>query len=66
MRKLWTPPTGVGLLRMRKQEKLVVLPDGTRAKVTLDDSGTVRQTETDERMDALVMPKPVVIKIHRS
>lgn len=61
--KLWTPPTGIAQLRMRKRQKTVTLPDGRRALITIDDSGTVKQTETDEQLDALVRPKSVTIKV---
>lgn len=59
---IWTPPTGLALLKHRATEKLVVLPDGRRAKVTVDDSGTVQHTETDDQLDALVRPRTVTIR----
>lgn len=47
------------ILRMRASERLVVLKDGRRAKVTVDDSGTVTQIETNDQLDAIVRPKTV-------
>lgn len=63
MAELWTPPKGVAQLRMRKRQKTVTLPDGRRALITVDDSGTVQQTETAEQLDAVVRPKTVTIQI---
>lgn len=62
---LWTPPSGLALLKHRAKERTVTLPDGTRAKVTVDDSGTVQHTETDDRLDALVRPKTVTIHVRK-
>jgi hypothetical protein len=62
-RGLWTPPTGVGLLRMRATERTLTLPSGERAKVTTDDSGTVEHTETAERLDVKVSPGHVTVKV---
>lgn len=63
MAELWTPPTGIAQLRMRAKKKTVTLPDGRRALITVDDSGTVQHTETDDRLDAIVRPKTVRIQI---
>lgn len=63
MTALWTPPTGVAQLRMRAKKKTVTLPDGRRALITLDDSGTVTQIESAEQLDAIVRPKTVAIRI---
>lgn len=63
MAGLWTPPTGVAQLRMRAKKRTVTLPDGRRALVTVDDSGTVQQTETAEQLDAVVRPRTVTIQI---
>lgn len=63
--ELWTPPRGVGLLRHHAVRRTVTLPDGTRALVTVDDSGTVKQIETADRLDAVVRPKTVTIKIRK-
>jgi hypothetical protein len=59
--RLWTP----ALLRHRAKKRTVTLPDGRRALVTVDDSGTVQHTETAERLDAVVRPKTVTIKVLR-
>ena len=61
---LWTPPR-FNTTRMRARERTVTLPDGRRAKVTVDDSGTVTQIETDDQLDAIVRPKAVTILIRR-
>lgn len=62
---LWVPPS-FALLRHRARERTVTLPDGRRAKITVDDSGTVRHTETDEQLDALVRPKTITLKVRGS
>ena len=53
----------VDVLRMRPKQRTVTLKDGRRAKVTVDDSGTVTQIETDEQLDAVVRPKAVTVRI---
>lgn len=63
--KLWTPPTGVAWLRMRTRKRTVTLPDGTRALVTIDDSQTVKQIESEDRLDAVVRPKAVTVQIRK-
>jgi hypothetical protein len=63
MSGLWTPPTGVALLKLRATEKTLTLPSGERAKVTVDDSGTVEHTETDERLDVKVSPEKITMKV---
>jgi hypothetical protein len=63
MSGLWTPPTGVALLKMRATEKTLTLPSGERAKVTVDDSGTVKHCETAERLDVKVSPKKITVKV---
>lgn len=63
MAELWTPPTGIAQLRMRAKKKTVTLPDGRRALVTVDDSGTVTQVESADQLDAIVRPKTVRIEI---
>lgn len=55
---LWVAD-GFSLLRMRAKERTVTLKDGRRAKVTVDDSGTVTQIETNDQLDAIVRPKTV-------
>lgn len=61
---LWVPRT-VNVLRYRATERTVTLPDGRRAKVTVSDSRTVKQIETDESLDAVVRPRTVAIKVRR-
>ena len=53
------------VLKHRKREKTVTLPNGKRAKVTWDDSGTVKHTETDEQLDCLVRPRSVKLALRR-
>lgn len=60
---LWTPPTGLALLRMQGREWIQQLPNGKRVRVTVDDSGTVTQVEHDDRLDAIVRPATVTIQI---
>jgi hypothetical protein len=44
------------ILRFRARTKTVTLPNGERAKVTIDDSGTVRHVEHGDHIDATVRP----------
>ena len=60
--QLWVP-NGFNFLRHRATERTVTLRDGRRAKVTVDDSGTVTQIETDDQLDAIVRPPRVTIQI---
>lgn len=53
---------GFGFLRMRKRERTVTLRTGERAKVTVDDSGTVTQIETADGLHAVVAPKTITIR----
>lgn len=62
---LWVP-SSFNINRMRARTKTVTLPTGERAKVTWDDSGTTRHTETDERLDALVRPRTITLKVRRA
>jgi len=64
---LWVPH-GFSFLRHRATKKTVTLKTGERALVTVDDSGTVTQIETADRLDAIVRPKTVTVKIrpHRT
>lgn len=61
---LWTPGAP-SLLRHRATKRTVTLPTGERALVTVDDSGTVMQIETAERLDAIVRPKSVRVQLLR-
>lgn len=54
---------GFSFLRHRATKKTVTLRTGERALVTTDDSGTVTQIETAERLDAVVRPKTVRIRL---
>lgn len=55
---LWVAD-GFSFLRYRATERTVTLRDGRRAKVTVDDSGTVTQIETNDQLDAIVRPATV-------
>lgn len=61
--KMWVPPRGVALLRHHASKRTTTLPDGRRALVTIDDSGTVEQIETADQLDAIVRPRTVRIQI---
>lgn len=60
---LWVPPRGVGLLRFRATTRTVTLPNGERAKVTIDDSRTVKQIERNEGLDAVVSPSTIRVQV---
>lgn len=62
MAELWTP-NAPPLLRHRAKKRTVTLPDGRRALVTVDDSGTVTQIESADRLDAIVRPRTVRIQL---
>lgn len=66
---LWLPGAPA-LLTHRPRSRTVTLRDGRRALITVDDSGTVQHTESSlpgtgvsNRLDAVVRPKTVTIKI---
>lgn len=65
MAELWVPPR-VPLLTHRAKKRTVTLPNGERALITVDDSGTVTNVEHGEHLDAIVRPKTVTIKIRRA
>jgi len=44
------------LLKFRARTRTITLPTGERAKVTVDDSGTVRHVEHGDHLDATVRP----------
>jgi hypothetical protein len=58
---LWVP----NLVTHRATKRTVTLKSGERALVTTDDSGTVTQIETAERLDAIVRPTTVRIQLRR-
>lgn len=64
MSGLWTP--GTFFPKFRASKKVVTLKDGRRAEVSVDDSGTVTQIETDDQLDAIVRPRSVTVKIRKS
>lgn len=55
---LWVAPN-FNFLRFRKREKTVTLPNGERAKVWIDDSGTVKQVEHGDHLDGYVRPAAI-------
>ena len=59
---LWLPH-GFDFQAERKTVRTVDLPNGQRAKVTVDDSGTTMHQETDEGISAVVRPRTVRIQI---
>jgi hypothetical protein len=59
---LWIAPN-FGFLRHRKRSKTVTLPNGERAKITVDDSGIVEQVEHGEVLDGTVRPKPILMEL---
>jgi len=60
--ELWTPGAPA-LLRHRGRKRTVTLRDGSKALVTVDDSGTVTQIESGDRLDAIVRPRTVRIQL---
>lgn len=61
---LWVPHA-FNFWEHRKTKKTLTLPSGERALRWIDDSGTVMQIETAERLDAIVRPKTVRLRIRR-
>lgn len=53
---LYVARTVPNILRFRARTRTVTLPNGERAKVTIDDSGTVRHVEHGDHLDACVRP----------
>lgn len=53
----------VGILRYRPSVRTITLPNGERAKVTIDDSGTVKHIEHGDVLDAVVRPKTIRYKL---
>lgn len=68
---LWVPGNGVSFKENRNTKRTRTLPSGERALITIDDSGTVmqvlraRRLSDDERLDAIVRPKTVRLRIRR-
>jgi hypothetical protein len=50
-------------LKFRGVTKTITLPNGERAKVTVDDSGTVRHVEHGDVLDATVRPASIRLKV---
>jgi hypothetical protein len=47
----------------RATERVITLPNGKRARITVDDSGTVKHIEDNDSLSAVVRPRTTVIKI---
>jgi 6-pyruvoyl-tetrahydropterin synthase len=68
---LWIPHA-FSFWEHRKTKRTINLPTGERALVSVDDSGTVMQIlrsarlRADEKLDAVVRPKTVRIRIRRT
>jgi hypothetical protein len=45
--------------RAKGRQRTVRLPSGEKAKVWIDDSRTVKQTEHGDHLDAVVRPEPI-------
>jgi len=56
---LWVARVAPAMLRFRAKTRTVTLPSGERAKVTIDDSGTVRHVEHGDHLDATVRPATI-------
>lgn len=63
---LWIAPSFSFLRkygRAKGTSRTVTLPTGERAKVWVDDSKTVKQTEHGEHLDALVRPASIRLQL---
>ncbi len=59
---LWLP-AGVNFADLRRSRRTVRFKStGERALVTVDDSGTVMQIESGDRLDAIVRPRTVRLR----
>jgi hypothetical protein len=56
---LYVARVAPSFLRFRARTQTVTLPNGERAKVTIDDSGTVRHVEHGDHLDATVRPDAI-------
>lgn len=56
-------PHGFDFAEHRRTKRTVTLRTGERALVTVDDSGTAMQIETAERLDAVVRPRTVRLRL---
>lgn len=59
---LWVPH-GFDFKENRHTTRTMTLRSGERAKVSVDDSGTAMQIETAERLDAVVRPRTVRLRL---
>lgn len=59
---LWTPHLH-GPARYQAQERIVTLGNGERVRVSVDDSGTVTQIEHTDRLDAIVRPATITMRV---
>ena len=67
MGEIIKPKSGLILIspKYKAQERIVTLRDGTRARLSVDDSGTVQHLEENDRLHAHVVPKSVTIQIRK-
>ena len=56
---------GFSFLKLRATSRTITLPTGERAKVTVDDSGTVTHIEHGEHVDAIARPKTIRLKLRQ-
>jgi len=54
------------LLTHRQVKRTVTLPDGRRALVTIDDSGTVEHTEHGDTLDVVLRPRTIKVRMRVS
>lgn len=53
----------VWVRKFRPRERVVTLPDGRRARLHIDPSGTVRHVETDDGLSAVVTPRTIRLRM---
>jgi hypothetical protein len=54
------------VVRYRARKRTVTLPNGERALVTIDDSGTVRHVEHGDVLDATVRPATIRLELRHA
>lgn len=59
------PSPLVWVKRFYSREKVVTLSDGRRARITVDESGTVKHREMDDTLDCKVLASPIILKLRR-
>lgn len=56
-------PAACNFWENRRLRRTVTVPGRGRTLITIDDSGTVMQIESGERLDAIVRPKTIRYRI---